>query len=334
MSSRSHIRFPTVGPHDEGGPLGLGVGLDLPWGSPIGFQRGEVSGQAQDHIARRVVRYLTREADRFAYLFVSWQPRNRSLPRLEDYTAAFDDLFAQVGDRYPVRALHQTTLNLGSLERYDRSAIVAFTNELVARYDMRWVNEDLGLWSLNGRALPYPLPPFLTDDGLAAAVRNTREVQQSLDVPLLVEFPGFSEGTSFCVGTWHAYDFFREVVAATGSPATLDVGHLLSYQWFRGRRGEALYGELERLPLEHCFEIHLSGCAIKNDRFMDYHHGILMDEQLELLDRLVGVCPNLRAVTYEDPKFSEDGELTRKAGPNVERLTARSRQWQHAGAGA
>ena len=51
-----------------------------------------------------------------------------------------------------------TGRNLGALEDYPRAAICEFTNALARRYDLRWVNEDLGLWSLNGRPLPYPLP--------------------------------------------------------------------------------------------------------------------------------------------------------------------------------
>jgi uncharacterized protein (UPF0276 family) len=180
---------------------------------------------------------------------------------------------------------------------------------LIERYDFSWVNEDLGLWSIHGRSLPYPLPPYLTDAGLEAAIRNCSEVQKALAAPLLVEFPGFSAGTSMVIGPWHAYDFFCEVVEQSGSPATLDIGHLLSYQWLRGLRGEDLYSDLERLPTSSCFEIHLSGCETDGERFLDYHHGILMDEQLVLLERLLPLCPNLKAITYEDPKFDEQGKL-------------------------
>ena len=73
-----------------------------------------------------------------------------------------------------------------------------------------------------------------------------------LAAPLLVEFPGFSAGTSIVIGSLHGYDFFREVVEQSGSPATLDIGHLLSYQWLRGLRGEDLYSELDKLPTSSC----------------------------------------------------------------------------------
>jgi len=52
-----------------------------------------------------------------------------------------------------------------------------------------------------------------------------------------------------------------------------------------------------------------------------------MEEQLELLSRLVPLCPNLRAITYEDPKFDDDGVLIRKAVPNYERLRGAAARW-------
>ena len=152
-------------------------------------------------------------------------------------------------------------------------------------------------------------------------------VYRALAAPLLVEFPGFSEGTSFVMGSLHAYDFFRRVVEDTGSPATLDTGHLLSYQWLRGKRGEALFDELERLPLSSRFEIHLSGCEIQGGRFFDYHHGVLLDEQLTLLQRLLPRCPRLQAITYEDPRFDAAGALVPASLPNLARLREITRGW-------
>ncbi|HCP46620.1 MAG TPA: hypothetical protein DIU15_11280 [Deltaproteobacteria bacterium] len=285
--------------------MGLGVGLDLPWGAPIGFGFAQDRG---DEITPNVLSFLARHEQDFNYWFISWQPRGRNQLDAAEYFAVYDDLFERAPN-FAVRGLHQTSFNLGALEHYDRSAVIEFTNALIERYGFKWVNEDLGLWSIHGRSLPYPLPPYLTDAGLEASIRNCTEVQEQLAAPLLVEFPGFSDGTSFVIGSWHGYDFFREVVEQSNSPATLDIGHLLSYQWLRGLRGEELYSELDLLPTDHCFEIHLSGCETSGERFLDYHHGILMEEQLVLLERLVPLCPNLKAITYEDPKFDAEGTL-------------------------
>jgi uncharacterized protein len=294
--------------------IGLGVGLDMPWDETKGFGAGGASPA--------VLAYLKGQAARFSHLFVSWQPRDRGRLDPKHYYPAYDHLFDQLGDRYPTRALHHTALNLGALEAYDRAELVDFTNALVERYRFQWVNEDLGLWSLNGKSLPYPLPPYLTESGLAAAIRNVREVQARLSAPLLVEFPGFSDGLAFFIGRRHAFDFFRQLAEETGVAVTLDTGHLLSYQWLVGRREEDLFGDLERLPLEQCFEIHLSGCAIADGRFHDLHHGVLLREQIELLERLAPLCPNLRAVTYEDPVFDDAGSPSPPTHRSVELLEA------------
>ena len=302
-------------------PRGLGVGMDMPWGD--GFVTSPGRG---DHADDARVRYLQRSDGRFCAMFASWQPRSRARLDARDYFAAWDDLFLRA-PRTALRTLHQTALNLGALEAYDRGAVVEFTNAFIARYGLAWINEDLGLWSIRGHALPYPLPPYFTTKGLRAAIRNTDEAQSRLAAPLAVEFPGFSDGSAVIVGSMHAYDFFRVLAEETGSPVTLDVGHLLSYQWARGLRGEALYGELDRLPLAHCIEVHMSGCSIEGGRFLDAHHGVLLDAQLALLDRLLPLCPALRVVTYEDPRVTADGALSPECRSGFEALASRVARW-------
>lgn len=313
------VRFPSFRKRS------LGAGLDLPWDGATGFG-ASAHGDAPVAGTRA---FLQRHATDFSHLFFSWQPRDRAAPRLEDYAPAWDELFSLVPRDTPC-ALHHTALNLASLLPCERGPLLAFTAELCERYQLQWVNEDVGFWSLDGRAVPYPLPPLLTEGGLSAVIANTRACQRELPVPLLLEFPGFSEGASVVVGDLHAYDFFRTLAEETEAPVTLDVGHLLSYQWWRGRRGEDLFAELERLPLEHCFELHLSGCDISGDTFVDAHHGSLLEEQLQLTRVLMGRCPNLRAITYEDPRFDRGGVLTDSNQASWERLRQVVAGWEGA----
>ncbi len=285
--------------------VGLGVGLDLPWDGAAGFGHDPARGDAVTDPLRS---FLAAQAAGWSHAFFSWQPRDRAPPRLADYQPAWDDLCSLLPASLP-RALHHTALNLGALGPYERGALLEFTAQLCERYQLRWVNEDVGLWSLAGRPLPYPLPPLLDGEGLRAAVENVRECQAALPVPLVLEFPGFSRGVSVVLGDWHAYDFFRRLAVETEAPVTLDTGHLLSWQWWQGKRGPALFDEIEKLPLDQCFEIHLSGCEIVEGRFVDAHHGSLLDEQLALLTILRPRCPELRAVTFEDPRFDASGAL-------------------------
>ena len=303
------------------GRLAVGVGLDLAWGGPVGFRRDPRGDTASPRLAR----FAEMHSGELSHLFVSWQPRGRGELCVEDYYPAWDDLFARVTT--PVRALHHTALNLGTMESYDRGKIFALTNALVERYRFAWINEDLGLWSIGGKPLPYPMPPLLTDAGLRAAVRNVRECQAALAVPIVVEFPGFSDRMSPAIGSWHPYDYLRALCEETGAPATLDVGHLLSYQWWRGRRGEALFDELDRLPLEHAFELHLAGADVVAGSFIDAHHGRLLAEQLELCARLLALCPRLKAVTFEDPVLDETGDLEATSAHSFEALRHSTQEW-------
>lgn len=302
--------------------LGLGVGLDLPWRGPYGIEG--------DRVSPRTVRFLQRHAQRFGYLFVSWQPRDKGRPEAASSFSPLDALFSEI-PQVP-RGLHQTALSLAST-RYDRSAIVALTNALARRYGFLWVNEDLGLWSARGRPLPYPQPPPLTEEGILSCARACRDAADGLEIPLLVEFPGFETPPPWLHGDIDAYDAFREIVERSGTLCTLDTGHLLSWRWLSGRTGEDLYGDLGRLPLDRCVEIHCAGAAITRGSLVDAHHGILLAEQIELAERLMARCPNLRVVTWEDPKFDADGVLPAPAQDSLDALSARVARWMSRPAG-
>jgi hypothetical protein len=52
-----------------------------------------------------------------------------------------------------------------------------------------------------------------------------------------------------------------------------------------------------------------------------------MDEQIELTESLLELCPNLVGVTYEDPRYDDAGRLVEKSVPNVERLRTLVGEW-------
>ncbi|MFJ9831365.1 DUF692 family multinuclear iron-containing protein [Streptomyces sp. NPDC101169] len=308
--------------------LGLGLGMDLVWGERIGFEKTG-SGRPTDQVAA----FLRHNAPGYDYMFVAFQPIDYGPLAPERYFPAYDRLFELFGAERP-RAFHHTMLNTGSPERYRRAEIADFTNALVERYGFRWVVEDLGIWSLAGRSLPYPMPPVLTEEGLKHCVAGVADWVERLRAPLSVEFPGFTEGGSFLVGDLDAFTFYDTVIRETGALATIDVGHILAYQWLTGRTGPRMFEGLDALPLDRCHEVHLSGCQIVDGRFRDLHHGVLLDEQLALLEHLLPQMPNLTGVTYEDPKFTADGQLVPKSRPNAERLFALVRSWKEGGARA
>jgi uncharacterized protein (UPF0276 family) len=294
----------------------FGVGIDLP-----SRKDPRIGDEADsDALGSCIDAFLARHADELGRVFICWQPRDWSWLAGSEPASTYDELFDRMAPFVTAQALHHGGLNLATLESYERGDLVARANALVYRHAFSWVNEDLALGSIRGKPLPYPLPPYLTEEGLRAAIENTVRVSRQLVAPMLIEFPGFADGAAFFIGPIHAYDFFRSVAETADVAVTLDAGHLLSYQWLLGRRGVDLYRDLERLPLERCFEIRLSGCEIADGRFYGRHHGRLIDEEIELMGRLLERCPNVRAVTYEEPLVSSDGGVNGAPQDAVSRL--------------
>lgn len=292
--------------------LRLGVGMDLPWGGAIGFD------PLLDAPNDRMTKFLGMHAEEFSYLVFSFQPNGSAPLNAAYYLSAYRRLVEHFPG-VPV-AMHHTMLNLGSVPDYDRRPAAEFVNAVNEAITLDWVVEDLGMWSLRGVPMPYPLPPYLVAENVEHVARNIADAAGLLDVPLRVEFPGFTDGVTVAIGDMDAYDFFGRTIRAAGVDATLDVGHLLSWRWWKGHRGHELYDGLEQLPLDAVRELHLSGSAISRGRFLDLHHGVLLEEQFVLAELLVERCPRLTDVTYEDPNYGRDGVPVLRSVPSIARL--------------
>ena len=158
----------------------------------------------------------------------------------------------------------------------------------------------------------------MTSSSLHKCIANVRAVQAALSVPFVVEFPGFSEGAGFTRGSLCPLEFFRNVVEESASPCTLDTAHILGLCQQRGWRAHDV---LDALPTHATIDIHMSGIVVRDDgSVLDAHHGVLHDAQFALLEALLPRCPALRVVTYEDPRFDDDGVLIPNARAGFTRL--------------
>jgi uncharacterized protein len=283
--------------------VGFGVGLDMPWGMAPGFIR-TAEGDTIDPSLRA---FFHRYQDDFQHVFFAFQPKDRSFLDIEYYKNAYSAFFAAC-ERIPNRSLHHTMLNVAGGTQYDRDELIEFTNAIIDLFSIKWINEDIGIWSLFGKALPYPLPPILSSTSLDSAVAVVDMLKTKLNAPFILEFPGFTDGSAVIFGDMHAFDYFRELAEQTDSLVNLDTGHIISYQFLTGRP-DKLMVDIERLPLDRCFEIHLAGSELVQGRFRDMHHGELLPQQFDLLSEFLKRCKTLRAVTYEDPKFDANGAL-------------------------
>ena len=167
--------------------------------------------------------------------------------------------------------------------------LVDFTNALCARYGIGWINEDVGFWSLSGRPLsPYPLPPLLDATGLRACVGAWAPSARTSSRRWCWSFPGSPRGSAWCLGRWTPTTSSRPSPRRPGRRSTSTSRHLLSWRWWRGWRGRSALRRSRAAAarsLLRAASVRLRGIA--GDRFIDAHHGRLLDQQLTMLERLL-----------------------------------------------
>jgi uncharacterized protein len=247
----------------------LGVALDLPW----------------DVESRDVIALLDETSAYAAHLSLGWQPGPRPHVEARDSFPAYDDFFAHVGARFSSRSLHHSARSRGAIEAYREGELLEVTNALVDRYGFAWVTEDAGLWPIQPDVPDADALASFSHDALWGAARHARVLRAGLEAPLVLDFP-----------RTRAYDFFRALADEADVDVSLDTATILA-DHPRGR-GTDSFEDIERLPLARCFELRVSA------RAADSAEGSF-DAELECIERLVGLCPNLRVIVYEAASGAE-----------------------------
>lgn len=306
---------------NHNGKIGLGLGIDFKWGKKI-----ELKVNYDKYLTEDLRNFILKYKSYFDHIFLSFQAKNKNKLSSKEYIKTYKEIFS-LFDNVKYRSLHHTMLNLGTTENYYKNNLIDFTNELIDSLNLQWIHEDVGIWSIGGKSIPHPLPPIFTYEGFKLCVQNINEYQKNLIAPLVIEFPYFADGMSFYIGAMDPFEYFRNLALETSSPVALDIGNILGCLCVSGKDLNDFYEDILKLPLENCIEIHLSGSAVLKGKFLDLHHGILLDEQFKVLDLLLEKCPNLKVITYEDPKFLNDGSLVVNTINSFNKIKSRTKKW-------
>ncbi len=142
----------------------------------------------------------------------------------------------------------------------------------------------------------YFIPPILNQASLALAVQRIQEVQAASSVPIAIEPPP----VSFVIGTMPVLEFFGQLAKTTDCALLLDMGHLVSYQMASGQN---ILEQVSTLPVERVIEIHIAGGRVKQAEqgpiYIDAHEADILDEVWQMLEHLLPLLPNVKALCYE-----------------------------------
>jgi uncharacterized protein len=199
---------------------------------------------------------------------------------------------------------HPVFLNLHGPKLEDAGSLRALREHLQG-VGSPWVGNDVAWW--HGGGTPFPgflyLAPSLDAGGLADAMIHANHVQAAIDRPLLLENPVVVARH----GEMHVLDFMAELNRRTGLPLLIDLGHLASFQLSAGLPLET---GLDRLPLDQVLEIHVAGAVVTEREgrrfYFDDHTQPVRQETLNLLARVLPLCTNLRALTFEGDGHPEE----------------------------
>ena len=153
----------------------------------------------------------------------------------------------------------------------------------------------------------YFIPPILNPASLELAIQRVQEVQAASKVPVAIEPPP----VSFVVGKMPVLDFFGQLAQACDCALLLDMGHLVSYQMASGQN---IVEQLPTLAVERVIEVHIAGGRIKSAEqgpiYIDAHEAEILDDVWQMLEQLLPLLPNVKALCYECEGVAQDKVLS------------------------
>lgn len=191
-----------------------------------------------------------------------------------------------IAERYPI-VMHGVSLSIGSAEKLDNSYLTQL-KRLIDEIQPRWVSDHLcwtGTLNLNTHDL-LPLP--LTQECLGHVIERVQQVQDKLQRPLVLENP--STYLSFKQSTIPEWEFFNELIAATGCGMLLDVNNVY-VSAFNNDFDPVQY--IKNLPHKSIVQMHLAGHQHCGDHIIDTHDSHVTEEVWRLFGlawQLTGGC--------------------------------------------
>lgn len=151
--------------------------------------------------------------------------------------------------------------------------------------------------------LGYFVPPILNEASLQQSIIRVQEVKAAVPVTVAIE----PAPMTFAVGTMPLFTFFGRLAREVDCALLLDMGHLVSYEMASGQR---VLDALQDLPCERVIEVHIAGGRLRQGAqgpvYVDMHESPVLDEVWQMLDVMLPLLPNVKALCYECEGMDHD----------------------------
>lgn len=155
--------------------------------------------------------------------------------------------------------------------------------------------------------LGYFVPPILNEASLQQSIIRVQEVKAAVPVTVAIE----PAPMTFAVGTMPLFTFFGRLAREADCALLLDMGHLVSYEMASGQR---VLDAVQDLPCERVIEVHIAGGRLRQGAqgpvYVDMHESQVLDEVWQMLDVMLPLLPNVKALCYECEGMDHDTVMT------------------------
>jgi uncharacterized protein len=219
------------------------------------------------------------------------------------------EVLAAVRENYPI-AMHGVSMSLGSTDPLNRDYLRQI-RDLAHRFEPAWISDHLCWTGVGGRNLHDLLPLPYTEEAIAHVVARIRQVQESLERPVLIE--NVSSYMAFADSTMTEWEFISAIAEEADCGILLDINNIF-VSAFNHRFDANLY--IDAVPAERVVQYHLAGHSDHGTHLLDTHDHPIRDEVWALYERAARRFGEVAAIVEWDdniPEFAVLAEASERA---------------------
>ena len=217
----------------------------------------------------------------------------------------------QVAAHYPI-VMHGVSLNLGTADPLDR-AYLAKVKALAERVKARWLGDHVCFTGVAGKNSHDLLPLPYDETTLRHLIRRTKQVQEILERPLVLENP--STYVTFKQSTMGEAEFIGRLANEADCGLLLDVNNIYVSCRNHGWEPDEY---LAHVPFDRVTQIHIAGHTDKGTHCVDTHSKPVIERVWEIYaeaERRTGGRATILEWDDDIPSFEVTFAELQKAAP-------------------
>jgi uncharacterized protein (UPF0276 family) len=188
------------------------------------------------------------------------------------------EVLEAVREHYPI-VMHGVSMSIGSTDPLNRKYLRQL-RDLARRFEPSWISDHLCWTGVGGRNLHDLIPLPYTDEAIRHVSARIRQVQETLERPMLIE--NVSSYMAFVDSTMTEWEFISAIAEEADCGILLDINNIF-VSAFNHRFDANEY--IDAVPVERVVQYHLAGHSDHGTYLLDTHDHPIRYEVWALYER-------------------------------------------------